>query len=381
MIKTTAERLSAALLGYVTLIILLMTLNPFYVAWPQEISFKFDSSLQNLVLNIALFLPIGFLYRLITGRRGALVLGMGISLAIETIQLFLPARTTSFIDVIANAAGSGLGALACSVIAPRIDVDTRTLNRLRLETPLMGLVYLLVPLLWINTLALNEAPHRWLLTALIGMLGAVVFSDLFRHWWGVTDLRVAGYAALAAGIWFLVGVGPRLVSSQSMWAIGLVVLLLTVVMIHIPQRGKERRFEQKTLRRILPIFTVYLLLLTWGFPFSPFGAWQGFFGFTDRITDTSLSALYPRLEYLAAFTVLGYLISEWRGRLELPLAQDLPRLLFMATSIGLLLEILSGFQSGRGASLVRLMLAVAGALFGGMIYHLSRAHIRFLLGR
>jgi hypothetical protein len=99
------------------------------------------------------------------------------------------------------------------------------------------------------------------------------------------------------------------------------------------------------------------------------------------MAEKSLYALYPRLEYLAAFTVLGYLISEWRGRLELSLAQDLPHLFVFTSCVAVTLEILSGFQSGRGASLVRLILAVAGALFGGTIYHLSRAHVRFLLGR
>jgi hypothetical protein len=123
------------------------------------------------------------------------------------------------------------------------------------------------------------------------------------------------------------------------------------------------------------------LLLTISFPVSVIGPWHGFFGLTDRITDKSLYALYPSLEYLAAFTVLGYVIAEWRGRSELPLVQDLPRLFLMAAGAAFLLEFLSGFQSGRGASVIRFVLASAGAAFGGTLYHLSRAHIRFLLGR
>jgi len=105
------------------------------------------------------------------------------------------------------------------------------------------------------------------------------------------------------------------------------------------------------------------------------------FGFTERITDTSLQFLYPRLEHLAASTVFGYLIAEWRGRSELPLRHDLPRLFLIATAIALVLEFLSGFQSGRGASFIRWFVEVTGALFGGTIYHMARAHIRFLLGR
>jgi hypothetical protein len=244
----------------------------------------------------------------------------------------------------------------------------------------MGLIYLAIPLLWIDVLGLTEAPDRWILTALIGSCGAVIFSNLFRNW-QENNTRTIIYASLAAGIWFLIGIGPGLLHSETLIPLGLGIVTLTALLTALPNPKNDRRFERSTLRRILPICTLYLLLLTLVFPFSTFGTWHGFFGFTDRITETSLYALYPRLEYLAAFTVLGYVIAEWRGRLELPLAQDLPRLLVLATSIAFVLEVLSGFQSERGASAIRLVLAVAGAVFGGTIYHLSRAHIRFLLGR
>ena len=381
MWKSTATKLFSALLGYVTVIILLMTLNPFYIALPDEIALKFESSLDNFILNIILFLPVGFLYRLITGRRGALLLGATISIGIETLQLFIPARTTSIIDVLANALGAGIGGSIHYLIARRIGVTPGLVNRLRLETPLMGLIYLLIPLLWIDTLAIGEAPYRWLLTALIGTWGTIIFSDLFRHWWAVIDDRVITYAALAAGSWFFIGAGPRLLQSRDLILIGLGVMVLTTFLTSLPQTDKDRRFEQNTLRSILPIFALYLLLLTLWFPFHPFGAWHGFFGFTDQVTETSLYALYPRLENLAAFTVFGYLFAERRGRLELSLARDLPRLLLVAASAGLLLELLSGFQIGNGASVIRFVLAITGAAFGGTIYHLARAHIRFLLGR
>lgn len=378
--KNTAARLFSALLGYVILIILLMTLNPFYVAPPKQIVFKFDSSLDNLVLNIILFLPVGFLYRLATGRRGALFFGAALSIVIELTQLFLPARTTSIPDVLTNTLGAGIGELLHQFLSSRLNVTSGIVDRLRLQTPLMGLTYLAVPLLWIDTLGLREAPYRWILTALIGCCGAIIFSSLFRNWEGAHS-RAIVYASLAAGIWFMIGIGPALRHSKLLILQGLSIVPLTALFTIIQKSSSDRRFEQSTLRRVLPIFTLYVLLLTLFFPFSPFATWHGFFGFTGRSTETSLYALYPRLEYLAAFTVLGYVIAEWRGRLELSLAQELPRLILMTIAVALVLEFLSGFQSGRGASLIRLVLAVVGAAFGGTIYHLSRAHIRFLLGR
>jgi hypothetical protein len=75
------------------------------------------------------------------------------------------------------------------------------------------------------------------------------------------------------------------------------------------------------------------------------------------------------------------MFAEWRGRLELSFRKNLPHLFLIIISFALTLEFFSGFQSGRAASFVRLLLSVIGGLFGGTIYHMSRAHIRFLLGR
>ena len=381
MFKTTSARLFGTLLGYVILIILLLTLNPFYFATPKDIIFKLHSSLGNLVSNILLFLPVGFLYRLTTKERGAFVLGAGLSFSIETVQFFIPARTPSIPDILANTMGAGLGAALYDLLSARIVVTQGMLGRLRLETPLMGLIYLLTPLLWINILALDEAPYRWLLTLLLAICGAIIFSNLFRRWWESINLRIIGYASLATGAWFLIGAAPTLLPSIPILIIAFGAILLTAMLTILPQSPVDRRFERNTLILLLPVFGLYVLLVTLSFPLRPFGTWHAIFGFTNRLTDTSLQSLYPRMEYLAAFTVLGYIIAEWRGRLELSIRQDLPRLFVIVISFALIFEILSGFQNGRGASLVRLALSVTGGLFGGAIYHMSRAHIRFLLGR
>jgi hypothetical protein len=245
----------------------------------------------------------------------------------------------------------------------------------------MGTIYLLVPLLWVDTLAWNETSDYWILTTLISICGAIIFSDLFRHWWSTIDARVVIYSSLATGLWFFIGVGPNLVHSPQIVIIGFGAMLLCAPLTGFRRTIKDRRFERNALKRLLPIFVIYILLLTIWFPFSAFSHWHIFFGFTGQNTETSMQSLYPRLEYLVAYTILGYVLTEWRGRLELSLAQDMPHLFMIVTGVALLLEFLSGFQSGRGASIIRFMLTIVSALFGGIIYHLSRAHIRFLLGR
>jgi VanZ family protein len=382
MWKTTASRLSAALLGYVTLIVLLLTLNPFYVSLPRELHISWTPKLGDALSNILLFLPIGFLYRLTGGSvRGALLTGAGVSLSIEMIQLFLPARTSSVIDLICNSSGAMLGALLHDAAAKRMAVTAGMVGRLRLETPLMGLVYLWLPLLWVNGLALGDASARWPLTALIGMCGAIVFAELWRQWLEPRTFRAMSYAALSTATWFLLGANLTGLRAAQTYLIALALTILSAALTAVPYKNVDRRFEVATLRRILPFFAFYLFLSVMPIPFESIADWHGMFGFTIRLTDTSVQRLYPRLEYLTAFTALGYLTAEWRGRSELPMSQDLPRVLILSAASAFLLEFIAGFQAGTGASLIRAVLAIASALLGGMIYHLLRDHIRFLLGR
>jgi hypothetical protein len=376
----TGTRLSIAFRGSFILIILLLTLNPFYLTRPARIYFTLDSDFNNWVANILLFLPIGFFYRMAAAkRRGAFLLGAVISLSIETIQLFIPARTPSVVDIIANAMGSGLGAILNDVISTRISISQGMIGRLRLETPLMGLIYLMGPLLWVNSLTLGNSPDRWILTTLIGICGAIVLSELFRHWWETTSYRISGYASIAAGIWFFIGASFALQRSTFIIVIGFGIMLLTGLLTLRPRRSTERRFERTTLSRLAPFFTLYLILSVLWRPTRPLTGWHWSIGFTNLITETSLRILAPRIEYLVAFTVLGYIIAEWNGRSEIPLRKGLPRLFLYTAGASLTLEFIAGFQVGPGASLIRAAMVILSALFGGLIYHLLREHIRYLL--
>lgn len=382
MLKTTGARLGAAMLGYFALVIVLLTLTPFYFELPEQIRIDMRVRPHDIVENVIMLLPIGFLYRLTGGRhRGAILLGFALSASVEAGQLFVPVRTTAPADLVSNTMGAALGAWLYDWLAQRIAMSRAMVGRLSLETPLMGLVYLLVPLLWMSALAADRAPDRWVLKALICVCGALVLSAIYRGWWGQASLRSAGGTALAAAGWFLLGSGPALLRPVPTAPLAVGMALLTAALAMLPWRPRDRRFERTTLGRFLPVFVLYILLVALWPPLRPLAPWHGTLGLTDRIEPVRSHYPGALLEYTVAFTVLGYVSAEWRGRAELPLARDLPRLLLVALGCALALEVLAGFQAGHGASLIRLGLVVAAALFGGVIYHLQRDHIRFLLGR
>ena len=379
-LNQTGPRLAAAVLGYIVLLIFLLTWNPFYLALPGELNFSLRIGPRDAIRNIILFLPVGFLYRLVQGRISAgILLGFAISSVAEVVQLFMPARTPSFIDLGTNTLGAWLGVVLHDLVASRIAMSPRIVGRLALEVPLMGLLYLFVPLLWVNRLIPGDI-GRWLLTLLIGLCGAILLSDIYQQWWGPPSFRSLGRVAIASAIWFFVGLGPSLVARPWPGFASLGgIAILTAVLAAIPRRAADHRFEHTTLVRLLPFFAIYLFLSALWPLFKPLTTWHGIFGLIDHFDQVTIN--FRLLEHLAAFTVLGYISAEWRGRAELSWRRDLPRLLLVATGSAVLLEVLVGFQTGPGASLLRAILAILGALFGGVLYHLQRDHVRFLLGR
>ena len=379
-LNQTGPRLAAAVLGYIVLLIFLLTWNPFYLALPDEVNFSFRIGPRDAIRNIILFLPVGFLYRLMKGRiSAAVLLGFAISGVAEVVQLFMPARTPSFVDLATNTLGAWMGAALHDLIASRIAMSPRMVGRLALEVPLMGLLYLFVPLLWVNRLTTGDA-GRWLLTSLIGLCGAILLSDVYQQWWGPPSVRSLGRVAIAASTWFFIGLGPSLVARPWPGFASLVgIAILTAVLASIPRQAADHRFERATLTRLSPIFMVYLFLSALWPISQPLSSWHVIFGLIDHFDEATIN--FRLLEHLAAFTVLGYLAAEWRGRTELSWRRDFPRLLLVATIGALFLEGLVGFQTGPGASLLRAIFAILGALFGGVLYHLQRDHVRFLLGR
>jgi hypothetical protein len=77
---------------------------------------------QDVAVNVALFVPVGFLARLLLGARAGALLGTVagaalLALGIETLQhVLLPWRYSSWVDVVTNTAGGTLGAALASLV-------------------------------------------------------------------------------------------------------------------------------------------------------------------------------------------------------------------------------------------------------------------------
>jgi VanZ family protein len=123
--------------------------------WPRYIT------LEDVLVNICAYVPLGFLLaRAFMARFGmqravliASALSLLTSVAMESIQMFMPARVASNVDVLTNGLGGLIGALAAPLFAPTHGLGIR-LARLRKQWFVYGLsadVGLVLVCIWLVT--------------------------------------------------------------------------------------------------------------------------------------------------------------------------------------------------------------------------------------
>lgn len=372
------------------LVTAVVTLLPFQFALPTQPRVMLSGGFFDIVANVGLFLPLGFLYSVARASDDVqpgriFFMALLASAAIESVQLFEVTRFASLSDVLANGCGAYLGAVLQRRLSRRIAMDARTVGRLSLELPLMGLVYLLVPLLWLDGLAgADSAGPLWPLLAL-GLFGATLLAAAQRHHFGPNRLLSRELMAGMACGWFLLGAFPGLAPRASIVLLIMLAAIGAFVWVRSADRSGaraiNRRFESKALSEAAPFYAAYVLLLVAPVAGYSAGSWRGSLGFATLAGSWSTGPVLHVVEAVAAFTLLGYMLAEFRGRREARFREGVLHIAGWCGAAALVAELLEGFRGDGGASGGRWVLLVAGALYGAWLYHLQRAHVRRLLGR
>jgi VanZ family protein len=373
------------LLGYLAGITAVITLAPFRFAPAPALLLSWRVDPTDVIANVVLFLPLGFLFRAAARSAAArhplaaLAAGVAASAALEAAQLFLPGRFPSAVDVVTNGAGAGLGALAHARVERRLDAGL--VRVLALELPLMNLVYLLVPLLWLDGLAAGGDAGRLFLAPLLGLTGGLVIAAIWRHHLGGLVARTPAALAALAGCWYAAGAFPGLARRPGLLLAGAVAIALIVRLEagRPAATARDRRFELPTLRRVWPLLGGYLVLnALWPLPWTA-RAWQGAWGLLDLGDMPGAVPMLRALEYLAASTLLGYTVAEARGRRVEPPGRLALWVAAVCLAAAAVLEGLRGFHPAHGASALALLLAGAAGLYGGLIYRRQLAMVRAAL--
>ncbi|HEX2829662.1 MAG TPA: VanZ family protein [Burkholderiales bacterium] len=381
--EDTGARLGFALFGYMLGVTLIITLMPFRFEAPSASRILYTGEPIEVVANVLLFLPLGFFYRIARPRLRsawhALAIGALVSLGIEAVQFFEPARSPSPLDVATNALGAWLGALAAGRVARAAASGGHLVGWLALQLPLMGLIYLLVPLLWIDSLSAIGDGARLVLAPLLAAFGAVLLGGMQRHYFaptqGAPPLRTAGYAA----VWFVAGAFPALANRPIVVAAGAAAAAGVCWWYGSAAQRAEgnRRFEVALLTRASPLYAAYLALIVLLPLRLGTDAWTLHLGFSPAMSHQR--EILRLLEIVAASTLAGYMLAELRGRTMLRYRDALPRLAGWTLALVGLVEAAWGFRTGHGASIARAALMAAASLYGGWLYYLQRAHVVRLL--
>ena len=386
----TALRLGRAMLGYLVLITSIITLAPFRFQWAPAHGLTDIWGWSDLVMNVLMFVPFGFVYQL-TRPRGAApdwpqvaVLGAAISGAIEILQLFSPMRYSSLMDVVANTTGAAVGAWLFARLARRLNDET-AVRSFALELPLMGLVYQLIPLCWLIGLGSEGGFRRTLILPLAAFAGAMLGTIHAAYLAPAGDQHRRTLVAMALG-WVAVAVVPGaggdldLITAGATLAVG-VALVRSIATANARRLGGARRFELPTVRLVLPLFAAYLAVSSLWPLDAAAPVWRWSAALTLPQVEPTDTVIFRLLEHIVAFTLTGYLIAEFHGREARGLREMAPRIATWAGGISLLLEFGRGWHPDVGASVLLWLFTVIAALVGGWLYLLQRDHVRALVQR
>jgi len=388
--KQTA-RLGRALLVYVLLAILLITWAPFRFSVPARVELTWDFTPTDLLLNVCLFIPVGFLFyaslrrrRSAAGRRrhgrSAVLFGVLFSLLIEAGQILVPERYTSLWDVLTNGLGAYLGALLYLRVSTGL---SRFLpGHPTLELPLMNLVYLSTIALWLNGLAAVETPWRTALIPPLSVVGVNVLAAVWRYRLAAALTR--HQVILGTTGWFVVATAPSLLSLP--FLVVAAIVSVSGLMWYLTGRrsdlgGDERRFELPTLKRAAIPFGLYVVLLAlWPLPAS-FGALEVSFPLSLTTPEPSIPQIFGFLEHLVAFTILGFMIAEWRGRRKERAATAIVWVILGSTLASLGFQLVKGVHIGLHASIAEGLATTLAAMAGAALYRRQLAALRSWLSR
>ncbi len=387
----TGRHLGLALLAYLVATTLLITWAPFAFTLVPAHGFSTVWTWSDLVLNVVMFLPLGFFAQSarvherevawwMVGLAGALL-----SAVIEVGQLFLAERFSSVFDICTNGLGAAIGARAFQAVRPRVRIGRGAVSALALELPLMGLVVLLVPLLWVTGFASAGTDRVWLMLP-IATFGGALIGAVHGAYLDQTARVSRGAMLVAVAVWFVVAALPGAAEHTDVLIAGATLAigcawLRSQSTARARARNGDQRVELRTLRIALPLFAVYFTLASLWPLDAVDGVWRGAWALAPSRDGLSRALLMQSLEYLAGFTLVGYVTAEFHGRSNEPYRVISRRVLRCSIVLVVLLETARGWNTAQGASLAIALLAVAAGLFGGWLYHLQRDHVRTLLRR
>ena len=374
--REALSQLATTLLSYVITLVALSTLSPFKFVLPSQIDINLNVEAHDVLLNLLLLLPAGFLFSLtrdpprldqqsLFPRRpprpsDALLAGGALSLSLEALQLLSPHRYCSPVDLLANATGAYAGAVLFQRLRPF--VARGLAYELTLRMPLTHFFYLLTLLLMIDGLMGRGAPGRRLLVLPLAAAGALLCAAIYNHRLRAQTRVHPFHVALFAAVWCFLGSVANWVRAPALGvgaACGCALLTYGLCRLRFP-RDVGRRFELPTLQIVAVPMVSYL---------------AGLFlqSQAPRSAEHDQRLVFDAIEALAALTLIGYGVAESMGRWVLNSRRALLWTPALVTPVAAAMEWIAAGLSGYSPRPWLIPATMLFSLWGVAIY---RAELR-----
>jgi len=276
--------------------------------------------------------------------------------------------------------GTWLGAMGFVFLMGRLK-EGSSVRRFALELPLMNLVYLLIPLMWLNGLSAGGEVARLWLMLLLGLLGCGVLASIYIHRFKDGGNLTPNKLSLFALSWFVVDSLPALANFPiEITSIGIIIAIFVQIpaRFYLPRKRDEKRFELSTLKVLLPLYLIYLILVAVWPTTQPFHDWQLKTNFQELSFNGRVVFTFRFIELIAAFTLFGYMIAEMRGRKKESLTTILALIFFITLSCSVIIEMTTGYPPLLASNLLEILFMTGSGVYGAMIYRLQLTAIKHL---
>jgi len=376
------QLLGTALFAYMLIIILILTLAPFQYHMPDRLALFWFWDIKEVLQNISLFIPFGFLVHSIISKKQKFYLlkvflfGVLVSTFIEFNQFFIYRRMTSFIDIAANASGAFFGALLYVSFKNRL---AKASGKIILELPLMNLLFLLIPLLWLSSLAIGKEVQRILLIFPLGIMGAILISEIYlNRIYSKTYFNRSVFVLFFVG-WFFVGTLPALLEFPKSILLFAIVIGLFVIIRFLFKKQKiasEKRFELKSVKMIAPVYFIYLIALN-RWPLKSFEINYSFvFVQSELFSNSDLDFIIRTIQLFSSFTIVGYILYQYLNRTQPK--HTVFKLILSLIVMAFIIEMPRGFHQSQVAAFTSIFFNFFWGLFGALIYILQLHYFKTL---
>jgi hypothetical protein len=235
--------------------------------------------------------------------------------------------------------------------------------------------------MWLNGLATGEEIARLWLLLLLGIIGAgvicSVYINRFKHAGNIGYTKLSFFTMC----WFVLCSLPVLVKFPlQIMVSGFAVVIIVQILARLfkKRNSHEKRFEIPTIKKLLPFYMIYLLLLAaWPTTIAA-GEWQHNIIFQELVFEERIVFTFRFVELIAAFTLLGYMIAEMRGRKNKRVEKTLAWTFFIAVATAIFIEVLKTYPTLSSISILSIVIIISASIYEAVIYRLQLSAIKRL---